>query len=164
MKGNFQAMRTIRRIDPTSEIASKLLVEYMTDIVSRWYRRPATSSEIAEASASEPADDLAAPSGYLAAVFVDDRPVGVGGIRYLDDGCAELTKVFVLPGARGTGVGSELLDHLETLAAQTGCTSVQLDTRSDLVEACRLYERRGYRQVPPYAPSAYSDRWYRLTL
>ncbi len=42
------------------------------------------------------------------------------------------------------------MGELEHLAYQHGRSRLRLDTRSDLVEARRLYERLGYREVPPF--------------
>ncbi len=45
-----------------------------------------------------------------------------------------------------------------------GLTSLQLDTRRDLVESQRLYESLGFRGTAPYSGGPFSDRWYRKDL
>lgn len=154
----------VRRAHPCEAEASKIIRSYMEDIVSRWHGRPATAEEVDEALEDEPATDLSEPDGYLAIAYVSDVPAGVGGVRFLENGIAELTKVFTVRDRRGNGIGSIVLDHLEQVARDAGCSSIRLDTRSDLHEACRMYERRGYLRVAAFSDVVYSDRWYRLDL
>ncbi len=151
-------------VSPSSAEAQALIRAYLDEAVSRWWGRPATPEEVARALSDEPTDDLRDPTGYLAAVIVDGTPVALGGLRYIDERTAELTKVFTVPWARGQGWGSAVLAHLEHTARLHGCEVVRLDTRSDLAEACRLYELRGYTAVAPFSSSEYSDRCYELRL
>ena len=58
------------------------------------------------------------------------------------------------------GLGSRLLDALETHARAHQVTTLRLDTRRDLVEARRLYTRHGYTEVRPFSHGPYSDHWY----
>ncbi|MGF2616104.1 GNAT family N-acetyltransferase [Rossellomorea vietnamensis] len=44
----------------------------------------------------------------------------------------------------GKGIGSALLHETERAAAELGCTSVQLVTTNDNIEALRFYQKRGY--------------------
>ncbi|WP_336620175.1 GNAT family N-acetyltransferase [Rhodococcus sp. G-MC3] len=119
---------------------------------------------MAQALLEEPSEGLDKPDGYFAVAYLDNVPVGTGGLRFIDSRIAELTKVFTLQSTRGRGVASSLLEHLERVAVDAGLSIARLDTRSDLVEACCLYEHRGYRRVEPFSESAYSDRWYELRL
>ncbi|ADG77335.1 GCN5-related N-acetyltransferase OS=Tsukamurella paurometabola (strain ATCC 8368 / DSM / CCUG 35730 / CIP 100753 / JCM 10117 / KCTC 9821 / NBRC 16120 /NCIMB 702349 / NCTC 13040) OX=521096 GN=Tpau_0698 PE=4 SV=1 [Tsukamurella paurometabola] len=134
--------------------------DYLTEVVSRWYGRPAARHEIEQALADEPASDLVAPSGHLAVIELDGDAVCLGGLRFIDADTAELTKIYTAPRVRGRSLASRILAHLEGVAAFRGRSLARLDTRSDLVEACRLYESRGYRTVPPFSAAPYSDRWY----
>lgn len=72
--------------------------------------------------------------------------------------------MFTVPAARGTGLARRVLAALEHLFVERGVTTVRLDTRSDLVEACALYESVGYRRVEAFNDESYSDRWYAKTL
>lgn len=49
------------------------------------------------------------------------------------------------------------MGDIERLADQHGRSRLGLDTRSDLVEARRLYERLGYREVPPFNAGRYAE-------
>ncbi|PFG35593.1 acetyltransferase (GNAT) family protein [Flavimobilis soli] len=157
-------MTTIEVVDPSSPVAAQIVRAYMADVASRYYGRPATTAEIDKALLDEPFDDLAGPSGVLLVALRDGEPVACAGARFVDD-TAELTKVFTTASARGSGLARRLVATLEQMFAERGLRTVRLDTRSDLVEACALYESIGYRRVEPFNDEPYSDRWYakRLT-
>lgn len=57
---------------------------------------------------------------------------------------ADLMTIAVAPGHRGTGIGGELLTHLEERAAAGGAESLMLEVRADNEPARTLYDRRGY--------------------
>jgi len=80
----------------------------------------------------------------------DGRAVGCGGFRRLEDGCAELRRVFVAPSARQQGIAQLILARLEHLARVAGYQTIRLETGSRQAEALRLYERAGYRRIAPY--------------
>jgi L-amino acid N-acyltransferase YncA len=62
--------------------------------------------------------------------------------------------------ARRRGLGSRLLDELETRARDHQVTTLRLDTRRDLVEARQLYAHHGYTEVRPFSRGPYSDHWF----
>lgn len=154
----------IRTAFPDEAEAAQLIRDYLSDVVSSWWGRPAEPHEVDRALAEEPAGGLVEPTGILVLARLDGAPVGLAGLRFLDGGIAELTKVFTRSSARGRGVAAALLDRLETEAVGRGMRTMRLETRSDLVEACRLYERRGFARVEPFSEAKYSDRWYALPL
>ena len=47
----------------------------------------------------------------------------------------------------GQGIGSALLEALETIAVHAGCRRVWLITTNDNTDALRFYQRRGFRIV-----------------
>jgi hypothetical protein len=49
-----------------------------------------------------------------------------------------------------------MLEHLEMFACQQGTTVLQLETGIYQPEAMGLYERMGYRPIPPFPPYAES--------
>ncbi|MEO0853292.1 MAG: GNAT family N-acetyltransferase [Cyanobacteria bacterium J06648_11] len=56
----------------------------------------------------------------------------------------EIRKMYVLPEARGQGLGRALLGTLEEAIAAKGYSQVWIETATVLKEATRLYERNGY--------------------
>jgi ribosomal protein S18 acetylase RimI-like enzyme len=81
-------------------------------------------------------DLLTLPDTLLLLAIVDERPVGYG-----------LTHVMlsVLPDYRGTGLGSQLLERLESHLRALGVDDMILGALAGNTDAIRLYERRGYR-------------------
>ena len=72
--------------------------------------------------------------------------VGTGGYYPITrgDDAVEIRKMYLLPSARGQGLGRFLLRRLEQAAAQKGFTEVWVETATVLKEAVQLYERYGY--------------------
>lgn len=71
-----------------------------------------------------------------------DRVVGVATGEICGEVC-ECEQLIVDPSARGEGVGSHLLRHVERLATERGCRTVRLRTL-DGGPAARFYEARGF--------------------
>jgi GNAT superfamily N-acetyltransferase len=87
--------------------------------------------------------------------------VGVagGGVRRIDDGVAEIKRMFVRPAARSRGVAGELLTALEGAARALGCRTVRLDTGPKQEHAERLYRRAGFVPIEPYNDNPYASFW-----
>ena len=145
---------------PESAAARQVLRAYFAEVASRYYGRPATEEEVAAAMREEPSDDLAPPGGLLLVAVQDGAVLGCAGLRLLPGGIGEVTRVYVMPAARRRGLGSRLLDELETRARDHQVTTLRLDTRRDLVEARQLYARHGYRETTPFSRGPYSDHWF----
>jgi N-acetylglutamate synthase-like GNAT family acetyltransferase len=60
---------------------------------------------------------------------------------------AYIRGMAVLPSARGTGMGSALLQHAEKWAIDKQCVRLFLSTTPFLSEAVRLYETFGFRRT-----------------
>jgi GNAT superfamily N-acetyltransferase len=161
-------------VDPGQGEARAMLREYFRDIVARYHGRPADEAEIDDLMAADPSHELAAPHGLflLARSGPSGRTVtaapgetlGCAGMALLPGGIGEVKRVFVRPHARGRGIGARLLTELEVLARGHGLHTLRLDTRSDLVEARRLYLRQGYREVPAFNSGPYCEHWYAKAL
>lgn len=137
-----------------------MIRDYLGYVASRFYGRPATSTEVDAAPAAEPAADLAV---FLLARD-GDKVTGCVGLRLLDPRIAELTKLFVYPAARGHGGGSRLLSAAERTARELGAVVMRLNTRSDLVEAKALYTAHEYVEVEPYTNGPYVDHCFEKSL
>ncbi len=158
------AIPAISPVSPVSPAARQLLRDYFTEVMSRYYRRPATGAEIDTAMRDEPSDDLMPPTGLLLAAWNADAVVGCAGLRLLADGIGEVTRMFVVPEARGRRLGGRLLSAVEHAARERRLHALRLDTGSHLVEACRLYASAGYHEVPAFTDFPFSDRWFEKTL
>jgi putative acetyltransferase len=63
---------------------------------------------------------------------------------------AEIKRMFVHEEARGLGLGVRVLQYLETETAGRGVRTLRLETGVHSQPARRLYEKCGYRQIPPF--------------
>jgi ribosomal protein S18 acetylase RimI-like enzyme len=151
-------------VPPSAGEARQVLRAYFDDVATRYYGRQATEEEIATAMRDDPSDDLEPPHGLLIVARGEGGVLGCAGLRLLPGRIAEVTRVFVVPAARSRGLGSRLLGCLEDHARLHQVSKLRLDTRSDLLEARRLYRRHGYREAPPFSRGPYADHWYEKAL
>ncbi|MGC9665550.1 GNAT family N-acetyltransferase [Planosporangium sp. 12N6] len=86
---------------------------------------------------------------FLVAVHrADGSALGCGALRRLGASVAEIKRMYVVPGARGTGVATDILRALERAALVRGWSTLRLETGTAQPEAIRFYEREGYRSIP----------------
>ena len=80
----------------------------------------------------------------------DDKLVGGGGIYPTDglptDTC-ELVKMYLLPEARGIGLGKKLIEKCLGFAKEAGYKNVYLETMPELINALKVYEKMGFRYL-----------------
>ncbi|MFJ4738659.1 GNAT family N-acetyltransferase [Streptomyces sp. NPDC088775] len=140
--------------------ASLLRRDYYDEVASRYWGRPATAEEIDEGLTDDGADRLVPPTGQFVVGRFDGEAAACAGLMVVDADTAELTRVFVRPGHRGTGGGGLLLAAVEEAARAFGIRTLRLDTRNDLVEARGLYAKHGYREVPAFHRRRYAEHWF----
>lgn len=107
---------------------------------------------------------LAPPGGAFVVALSDGEPVACGGVQTIGSGVGEVKRMWVHDDWRGAGLGSRLLRHLEEVSSGLGHTVVRLDTNDALTEAVALYQRAGYRSVPPYNDNPYARAWFEKEL
>ena len=81
---------------------------------------------------------------------VDGRVVGGGGIYPspgLPEGTCELVKMYLLPEARGIGLGSALIQKNLDYAQEAGYQQVYLETMPELKQALKTYEKFGFAYI-----------------
>ena len=77
----------------------------------------------------------------------DGKMVGGSGVyptEGLPDGCCELVKLYLLPEARGIGLGKQLIERCFESALQLGYKQMYLETMPELTNAMGLYEHCGF--------------------
>jgi GNAT superfamily N-acetyltransferase len=77
-------------------------------------------------------------------------PVGCGGIQLFGAEYGELKRMYVRPEYRGSGYARLMLNHLSEYARSHGVGLLRLETGIHQSAAIRLYERAGFRSVPPF--------------
>jgi GNAT superfamily N-acetyltransferase len=150
----------VRPESPGTAEATLLRRAYYADVAGRHWRRPATTAEVDAGTANDLDAGLVPPTGQFVVGRYGGRAASCGGVRLLDGGRAELTRIYVSPQARSTGGGGALLAALEAAALGLGVRDLVLDTRLDLVEARGLYVKHGFREIPAYNSGPYREIWY----
>ncbi|WP_131881623.1 GNAT family N-acetyltransferase [Curtobacterium sp. PhB191] len=90
---------------------------------------------------------------FLVARTDEGRPIACGGLRPLADSVVgpasvEVKRMYVEPGARGSGVATAVLRALERAGRDLGARQIVLETGTLQPDAIRFYEREGYEQIP----------------
>lgn len=75
--------------------------------------------------------------------------VGCGAFQRHGDGSAEVKSMFVIPEARGRGVGRAILETIEA-ALPEEVLALRLETGIKQAAAIRLYEAAGFRRRGPF--------------
>ena len=148
------------RIEPTdasSAEAQSLLAEYFSHLARTF---PDGFDPDAGSTSSDPAE-MSPPRGTFLVLREDDgTAVGCGGVKLLDDGRAEIKRMYLQPSTRGRGLGTLLLDALEDAARSLGATEGVLDTNATLDAALALYRLHGWREVEAYNDNPYATHWF----
>jgi len=94
------------------------------------------------------------------------RPLGCVGLRPIPpDGCCEMKRLYLLPAARGLGLGKALTEAVIQTARALGYAELRLDTLPSMTTALRLYDALGFQRIDPYyAPTPEGTVFMRLKL
>lgn len=105
----------------------------------------------------------APPRGAFYLVEHGGAIAGMGGLRCIREGVAEVKRVYVRPAHRGKHLGETILQRVLDDAAAFGYRSIVLDTAPFMLSAQRLYEAAGFVDRPPYeeaeVPPALHHAW-----
>jgi len=82
--------------------------------------------------------------------YADGKPVACGALRPLDAETAEVRRMFVSASSRRQGIAKAVLAELEKHAAALGFKVMRLETGIRQLSAMALYERQGFRRIPPF--------------
>ena len=78
---------------------------------------------------------------------MEGKIVGGGGIYPTDGlpgGTCELVKMYLLPQARGSGIGRTLIEKCLAFAKEAGYKHVYLETMPELKQALKVYAKFGF--------------------
>jgi len=92
-------------------------------------------------------DDLEQHFGagiFKVVTAADGTIVGCGGLMRMNDAEGEVRKMYLLPAARGHGLGKRMLRELIACARALGMRRVVLETAAVLKEAIELYRSHGF--------------------
>lgn len=74
--------------------------------------------------------------------------VGIFPTEGLPTGTAELVKMYLLPAARGKGLGRQLINHSLDWARSAGYQQIYLESMPELRQALKVYEKFGFQYLP----------------
>ena len=93
-------------------------------------------------------DFYSPPNGQLLLARVAEDPVGVIGVRRLDQDLGECKRFFVRQSARGLGIGRQLVDELLSVARSFGFQTLYAETSPDKMGASyEMCRRLGFRET-----------------
>ncbi len=94
--------------------------------------------------------------GAIYLLMIDDKAVGMGALRRLEEGVCEIKRMFIRPEYQGKGYGREIMDRLIDRARSLGYGTVRLSTAFFLETAVHIYRSAGFEERDRY-PGAESD-------
>jgi len=94
--------------------------------------------------------NYAPPDGRLLLGYANGLPAGCVAMRRLDAETAEMKRLFVRPGYRGSGFGRVFAQAIIDAARSQGYRRLVLDTLPGMREAQALYAALGFREIGAY--------------
>ncbi|HEY0565122.1 MAG TPA: GNAT family N-acetyltransferase [Terriglobales bacterium] len=158
-------MVAIREMDYSSEEDVELVRELFLDYAN-WLGLDLCFQGFERELATLPGDYAASKRGAIFIAEVDGEAVGCAALHPCfgeHDGThiCEVKRFFVRSGARGMGIGRQLLDRVMARARELGYTHMRLDTiPSKMRDAVALYERSGFYEIGAYRPNPAPDVQY----
>lgn len=94
----------------------------------------------------------AGPKGELLVAWGEDgSALGCVGLRPIQpDGACEMKRLFLLPDARGLGLGRAMTEAVIEAARTRGYDELRLDTLASMHAAQQLYAQMGFERMEPY--------------
>ena len=142
------------RVEPADgEVGRELMDAFAGDIAALypgWHLGIGPSASPAE---------LSTPHGTFLVGYRGAEPVACGAVKRLDSTTAEIKRMYVVPEARGRGVGRQLLVALEDAARSLGYSAVRLDTGDRQPHALALYRSAGYGEIADYNGNPAASFW-----
>lgn len=83
-------------------------------------------------------------------VYEDEVPIACGAIREYSSTEMEVKRMYTVPGYRGKGIATRVLNELEKWAVELNYEKCVLETGYRQPDAIHLYTKQGYRQIPNY--------------
>ena len=127
------------------------------EINASWINQDFVMEEIDKKILKNPETEILAKGGQV--FFALDRRTGetLGACALMPHGGKwELTKMGVLPAARGRGIGEKLAREVIAAAREKGLPQIYLETNSKLKPAINLYRKLGFVHVPQPESSDYA--------
>ena len=132
----------VRREDLAGAVAQLLICALNAELLARYPEDGSTPHFRLDAS------EVNEGQGAFFIAYLDGEAVGCGAIRRIEPGVAEIKRMYVVPGARGRGIGRHILKEIEAEARRLGVRRLVLETGPRQPEAIALYARSGFTEIP----------------
>lgn len=99
---------------------------------------------------TEPFGPASLEGGVLLALEEEGTLLACGALKRLTPDTAEVKRMYTVPGARGRGLGRQILGGLIARGREMGYARLVLETGDRQAEAIRLYESAGFTRIPNY--------------
>lgn len=141
---------------PTRDAARRLITEYLEWIAQGAIEHYGLTFDIAAMVDSDLQDrrKFFPPDGRFYVVRITGRFVGVGCLKRLAPGVAEIQRMYIQPHVRGGGAGRKLVEKLLQDAKASGYGVVRLESLKFLAAAHALYRSVGFAEIDPYAENS----------
>jgi GNAT superfamily N-acetyltransferase len=154
--------------------AGSLIREYLEWLNDRLRREYGMEFDVEAMVKSDVSDTrkFHPPHGRFYIVRYKGQIAGVGCLKRLEEGMAEVQRMYVPPAYRGTGIGRAIINQLIDDARSIGYRRLRLESLEFLDAAHTLYRSVGFRNIDPYAdnsmkpyqPTEQLDRYYSITV
>jgi GNAT superfamily N-acetyltransferase len=94
--------------------------------------------------------EYAPPRGAFILLEEAGQSLACIGLRPFADDIGEIKRLYVIPAARGRGLGRVLVERIITVAREIGYRSILLDTLPFMKEAQGLYSSLGFEPTTAY--------------
>lgn len=89
--------------------------------------------------------------GTFLVTVSDDKIIGTGAIRYLQEGVCELKRLWFRFEYQGQGYGYQMMQELIRVAREKGYKTMRLLTDRDVQKkAVSFYEQLGFHEIPSF--------------
>jgi putative acetyltransferase len=92
-------------------------------------------------------------NGLFLVVLDDEKVIGTGAIKKLEENVAELKRLWLLEEYHGQKIGYQVVKRLLDFARAHGYKKVRLQTGEKQQRAIRFYTRLGFCVIPSYRES-----------
>jgi len=126
------------------EQVKQLITEYLTELdIDLTFQH--VDQELADLATT-----YQLPLGRLYIAFDDEIPVGCVGLKPLNSQSGEVKRLYVKPSYRKQHIANLLMTKLLEEAKLIGYQQLYLDTLASLTQAVALYQKFGFKEIPPY--------------
>ena len=91
---------------------------------------------------------------HVIVAYENDTPISCGAIREYSSTTMEVKRMYTIPGHRGQGLATKVLNELEKWASELSYQKCILETGLRQPDAIRLYDKNGYSRIPNYGKYA----------